>query len=85
MSLLKDAFLIYFYFMKKTSHIQSATGTYEDWPPPYSISKQKVRATKNCSKDKMTGRVDKLAHFREKCKKEKRREEISQIRMFSPD
>ena len=39
------------------SHIQPATGTYEDWSPPY-ISKKKVRATKNFIQNKMTGRVN---------------------------
>ena len=45
--------------MKKMhiSHIQPATGTYEDWSPPY-ISKQKNSSYKNFIKYKMTGRVD---------------------------
>ena len=43
-----------FYFMKKTpiSHIQPATGTYEDWSPPY-INK-KSQGTKNSKKIKLS-------------------------------
>ena len=74
MSPFKDVFFFYFitilFYKKKPilSHSQLATGTLEDWSPPY-ISK-KSSSYKNFIREKMTGRVDNIPRrlFEKKCK-----------------